>query len=429
MGSVRRVLAAFTLRGRALVVCGILAATLALLTGERDLMRVGVFVVLIPLLSALSIVGAPMRLQHTRALEPPRIATGQETRVHLRFSNPATRGRTSTAFVTDLVPHSLGGPPRFQLGPLRHGEQREFTYRVRAQARGRFPIGPLRLSVRDPLGCVELRRTYTTSQSLVVTPAVVELPAASAQRARAGGGPSRARMVASSGEDDTVPREYRHGDELRRIHWRSTARHAVPMVRREEQQWQEHCTLLLDARVSAHAGRGRDASLETAIAVAASIGRRILSDGLRLHVVSTDHEIPTDARAEGLLESLALLRGSRATAVSGPADLLGHARTTQGGLTVAVLGALRPGEAETLAETRRGEDRAVAVLNPFAAWTRPTDLDTTRAELRRTGWRAITLGSLAELPPLWPEALSLGAGPHVGPTERGVVADGGGEPE
>ncbi|QVQ53142.1 DUF58 domain-containing protein [Spiractinospora alimapuensis] len=416
MGSVRRVLAAFTPRGRALIVCGVLAVTASLVTGERDLMRVGVFVALIPLLGVLSIVGAPMRLRHTRALEPPRIATGQETRVHLRLSNPATRGRTSTAFVTDTVPHSLGGPPRFQLGPLRHGERRELTYRVRAQARGRFPIGPLRLSVRDALGCVELRRTYSAEQSLVVTPAVVELPAAAAQRARAGGGPSRARMVASSGEDDSVPREYRHGDELRRIHWRSTARHSVPMVRREEQQWQEHCTLLLDTRVSAHAGRGRDSSLETAVAVAASIGRRVLSDGLRLHFVSTDQEIPTDARAEGLLEALALLRGSRSASVGGRADLLGHARTAQGGLTVAVLGALRPGEAETLAETRRGEDRAVAILNPLSAWTRPTDLDTTRAELSRTGWRTITLSSLAELPPLWPEALRLSVGARLGPT-------------
>lgn len=405
MRAVLSVLTAFTPRGRALLASGLLIVAGALLIGERDLLRVGVLVVAIPLLGALSIVGAPRRLRHTRALEPPRIATGQDTRVHLHVMNPATRGTTITSFVTDTVPHSLGGPPRFQLAPLRPGESRELTYRVRAQLRGRFSIGPLRVSVRDALGCVEVHRRFDTSLSLIVTPTVVELPAASAQRARAGSGPSRARMVASSGEDDTVPREYRHGDELRRIHWRSTARHSVPMVRREEQQWQEHCTVLLDTRVATHAGRGRDSSLETAIAAAASIGKRILSDGLRLHFVSTDQEISPDARAEVLLESLAVLRGSRATSLQGRADLLGRARTARGGLTVAVLGALRPGEVEALARTRHGEDRAMAVLNPAAAWRGPNDLASARTELMRTGWQVITLGSVSELPGLWPNAV------------------------
>lgn len=425
MRSVRSVLTAFTPRGRALLICGVVAIAVALAVGERDLMRVGAFVAALPLLSGLSVVRAPRRLHHTRALEPPRIATGQDTRVHLRLTNPTTRGTTNTTFLTDTVPHSLGGPPRFQLDPLRPGATRELTYRVRAQVRGRFPIGPLRVAVRDPLGCVEVRREFDTSLSLVVTPTVVELPAASAQRARAGGGPSRARMVASSGEDDTVPREYRHGDELRRIHWRSTARHSVPMVRREEQQWQEHCTVLLDTRTAAHGGRGPDASLETAVAVAASIGRRILSDGLRLRFVTTDQEIPTDARAEVLLESLAVLRGSRATALGGRADLLGHARTAQGGLTVAVLGALRPGEAAAL--TRNGEGRAVAVLNPSAAWTRPGDLAATRADLTRAGWQVVALTSVGELPGLWPNAVSVGPSPHIGAVGSRPGTTGGGD--
>ncbi len=52
-------------------------------------------------------------------------------------------------------------------------------------------------------------------------------------------------------------REYRLGDDLRRVHWASTARTGDLMVRREEQPWQSRATVLLDTRRMAHAGIGR----------------------------------------------------------------------------------------------------------------------------------------------------------------------------
>ena len=51
-------------------------------------------------------------------------------------------------------------------------------------------------------------------------PQVVPLPSVRLAGEYAGTGDSRARSVAVHGEDDAATREYRRGDDLRRVHWR-----------------------------------------------------------------------------------------------------------------------------------------------------------------------------------------------------------------
>ncbi len=68
-----------------------------------------------------------------------------------------------------------------------------------------------------------------------------------------------------------IPRGYRYGDDLRRVHWRSTARYGELMVRREEQPQRARCTVLLDTRVVAYEGAGPDSAFEWAVSGAASV--------------------------------------------------------------------------------------------------------------------------------------------------------------
>ncbi len=86
-----------------------------------------------------------------------------------------------------------------------------------------------------------------------------------------GAGDSLARAAAVSGEDDIATREYRDGDDLRRVHWRSTAKRGELMVRREEQPRQMRATVLLDARARGHRGDGPASSFEWAVSAAASV--------------------------------------------------------------------------------------------------------------------------------------------------------------
>src|SRR5207245_397722 len=51
-----------------------------------------------------------------------------------------------------------------------------------------------------------------------------------------------------SGEDFYALRAYQVGDDLRRVHWPSTARLDELMIRQQEMPWQGRATVVLDVR-------------------------------------------------------------------------------------------------------------------------------------------------------------------------------------
>ncbi|MFC7720758.1 DUF58 domain-containing protein [Nonomuraea recticatena] len=230
-------LRALTSRGRSFLASGVAALLMALLLGEHDLLRIGVLIMSLPLLAALVVARTRYRLSCARRLDPPRREVGGEATVTLRLEN-VTRLPTGLLLIEDTVPYALGARPRFVLDRVESKGVREIDYRVRSDLRGRYTIGPLSVRITDPFGLVELTRAFTISDTLVVTPQVVALPHVRLSGEWTGGGDSRTRSVAAAGDDDVAPREYRQGDDLRRVHWRSTARYGELMVRREEQQWQ-----------------------------------------------------------------------------------------------------------------------------------------------------------------------------------------------
>src|SRR6266545_769585 len=263
-----RTLTALTTRGRSFVAAGVTAIVCSFVLGERDLLRAGVLVLALPLLSALAVSRTRYRLACSRKLDPSRLPVGHEAHVDLRLEN-VSRLPAGLLLVSDRVPYTLGGlagtgGARFVLDRIEPQGARELSYRVRSDMRGRFKVGPLSVRLADPFGLVELARSFSVTDTLTVTPQLVPLPPERFMGAWTGGGESRARTVATAGEDDVAPREYRHGDDLRRVHWRSTARYGELMVRREEQQWQNRALLLLDTRRNAHAGTGVTSSFEYA---------------------------------------------------------------------------------------------------------------------------------------------------------------------
>src|SRR4051812_38745544 len=203
----------------------------------------------------------------------------------LRLQN-MSRLPTGTLLLEDKLPYALGSRPRVVLERLAAHQASSVAYAVRADVRGRYPVGPLVIRLTDPFGLCEMNRSFPSVDRLIVIPQVVSLPAVRLAGEYAGTGDSRARSVAVHGEDDAATREYRRGDDLRRVHWRSTARTGELMVRREEQPWESRATVVLDTRASAHRGEGPTASFEWAVSAAASVAVHLRHAGYKMRLVT-----------------------------------------------------------------------------------------------------------------------------------------------
>jgi uncharacterized protein (DUF58 family) len=422
---VRDALRGLTTRGRGFLAAGVAAGVTALVLGEGDLLRVAVLLVALPLLSAAAVALTRYRLACHRTLDPDRLQVGTPAQVRLRLEN-VSRLPTGVMLLEDEVPSALGTRPRFVLHGLWPRQVAAVAYSVRAEGRGRYRLGPLSVRLTDLFGLCEVEKSFSNSTMLTVTPVVEPLPTARFGGEWAGAGETRQRSAAVHGEDDAATREYRHGDDLRKVHWRSTARVGELMVRREEQPRQSRAAVLLDTRAAAHRGDGPASSLEWAVSAAASVAMHLAHHGYTLRLVTdtgTDLDVTTLGDESVVLDHLAEVRASRRGGLELAAEALRRSGGSGGpggeGLLVAVLGLVDPDELTRLAAVRAAGATCVAVLLDSSSWAALSPDGRSAAEaayeatahtLLRAGWHVLPVRRDTRLPDVWPHAAERGAG-------------------
>lgn len=390
-------LAGLTLRGRAFLAAGITAICCAVVLGQTTLTRIGVLVVALPLVSAFVIGRRRYALTAARSVHPRLVAAGQPARIDLDVTN-AGRSSAGAILVEDQVPYALGTRPRFVLQGIARQWQRRVSYQVRSDVRGRFEIGPLTIRIADPFGLIELRRMVPGTAPLVVTPRIVNLPRIPVMGGWSGSGEHRPQAFAAGSAEDVSVREYRRGDELRRVHWRSSARVGDLMVRREEQPWEARATVLLDNRLRAHRGQGLGSSFEFAVVAAASLVLHLDQHGYAVRLVLADGS-GADEPSTAVLERLALVT----TTQSAVLDVGWTGDQTRGGLVVAVLGGLDHTDSIALRRIRHDAGTALAMVLDVEQWSgrqtqgQPDPAPTVAA----LGWRTVTLGPRDRLDSAW----------------------------
>ncbi|MEU3182835.1 DUF58 domain-containing protein [Streptomyces sp. NPDC006923] len=417
-GGLRAALSGLTTRGRSFLAAGIAAAVCAYVLGQSDLLHVGVLLALLPLICVTVLSHTRYRVAGSRRLSPSQVPAGSEARVQLRLDN-VTRMPTGLLMLQDHVPYVLGPRPRFVLDRVEAGGRREVAYRVRSDLRGRYPLGPLQLRLADPFGMCELTRSFSAYDTLTVVPRTEPLPPVRLVGESSGYGDGRQRSLAQAGDDDVIPRGYRHGDDLRRVHWRSTARYGELMVRREEQPQRARCTVLLDTRRIAYQGAGPDSAFEWAVSGAASALVHMLERGYAVRLLTdTGSSVPGEgadgsagatqdsADSAGLLmDTLAVVDHSDGAGLSRSYDVL---RGGTEGLLVAFLGDLDEEQTAVAARMRQRSGAAVAFVLDSDGWAggvRPGARAEERLrQLREAGWTALAVGPGASLPELWQHA-------------------------
>jgi uncharacterized protein (DUF58 family) len=318
--------------------------------------------------------------------------------------------------IEEQIPWALGSRPRFVIDAMRPGWSRRIDYPVQAEVRGKYEIGPVRVRVGDPFGLLELHRTFTKTATLVVIPVTEPLPAIQLLGAWTGTGDNRPRPFASGSAADVTVRDYRVGDDLRRVHWRSTAKVGALMVRREEQPWQSRCTLFIDNRSRVHRGQGPHSSIERAITAAASIAVHLTAQGFQVRLVSATgeeiehgwHDGDVTSSTRPLLERLAVLP----TVTSNDLYTGWVDESVTSGMCVAVLGDVNDHDRDFLSGLHHRGSASYAVVLDVDSWAaRSTDASFIRrpdrlpaaAWLRQHGWKAAELKRAGSLQAAWQE--------------------------
>ncbi len=238
----------------------------------------------------------PVTLQEFRA----RLRPGRENR-SFRVSDPLPPIRPARSRVVAL--------PGL---PARGGT--EIGIDVVAYRRGPLVLAGGVVARRDPLGLFRAYRRVPAPRTVLVLPSRYPLPplALPGQTHYQRGGVAMAAGVGES-EGFVALREYRRGDSLRRVHWRSTARRGQPIVKEFQDEFFVRHALLLDTFCEA----ARDVLFEEAVAVAASFACTVPDQEslLDLLLVGPRTVCVTSGRGVGhaqqMLEVLAAVRPCR----------------------------------------------------------------------------------------------------------------------
>jgi uncharacterized protein (DUF58 family) len=387
----RGALSGLTTRGRCLLAAGLAAALCSFVLNERDLLRVAVFVVALPVLVAWVTSASRVRLLAQRQVMPARVEVGGRAEVALAVHS-AGRLPTGGLLLQDGVPYALGGKPRFVVEYLpRHGGV-QLRYPLQPALRGVHQLGPLRVTVTDPFGLTEFDKELAGVTRMVVVPKVYPFTGMPGGSGLGSGEDGSVRLHNGQGENDAVVREYRQGDDLRKVHWRSTARHDEMMVRVEERPWRGGTTVLLDHRANAHRGTGAAASLEWAVSFAASACLHLHRHGHRIRLVTENGRALTGEVSEGMHSEHVVLDALAALQATHRRDMVCTGDPGHGQELVAILGVTKPEEISELIRYRPRSTRSLAVLIDPRGWgdTQPEhNPDRATALLRGAGWGVV----------------------------------------
>ncbi|MEU5155175.1 DUF58 domain-containing protein [Glycomyces sp. NPDC021274] len=216
-----------------------------------------------------SVIAAKPRLEVERSVSPDRISVGQTATVNLNVRN-AGRWRAVNARAVDAygAPPMHGSPASpvggletrrvaIPLARLRPGRSAGASYAIQAERRGVVDAGPLSIGKRDLLGLAATAGNFGPTARLWIHPRLHQLARTPDGLARSLEG--TADKVEQGSLTFHALREYVIGDELRHVHWRTSARIGKLMVKEHLDTSLPTVAIAIDDRAEAWAAEGAPA--------------------------------------------------------------------------------------------------------------------------------------------------------------------------
>ncbi|MCW2757819.1 MAG: hypothetical protein JWO46_1565 [Nocardioidaceae bacterium] len=334
--------------GRALILVGSVASVLGQRLSWLELTLLarvcGVLLVL-----GLVLVLLPRVVRTSLEVRPLKVVVGSTARARL----VASSGLTPLWRVVVHVPVA-GERNRVRLPLLLPGRPVDTVLDIAAPRRGVFPVGPVTHESRDLLGLFRRTSTWAPGLELFVRPPVVMLEPLPVGLVHDLEGVV-SDQLSSSDLSFHALREYVPGDDMRQVHWRSSAKADTLLVRQYLDTRRSHATVVLDDSLVSYTDRQ---DFESAVAVAASIAVRAAHDDYELVFAAGGQ--PVERNVERALDACCRV----GLDTSGFVEVAGRVAAVATGtsLVVLVTGAHAPGREVNLAASAFPSDTVRLVV-------------------------------------------------------------------
>lgn len=247
----------------------------------------------------------PSRIAITKHLAPPRVPAGEPARVDLEIFNRSTV-RSPLLRLHDAVTGTRG--VHLSIASIPGQGSSRGAYRLPTTRRGVVALGPTLIDDVDPLGLARRTHRLHSTVRLIVHPLVEAIPI---RRVPSGDDPllgeELRQSLGLSDEEFDGLRPYAPGDDLRRIHWPSSARQGEMQVRQFRPPRHGRLTVVIDTRPPGDEA----AALDITTSIAASVAASVLAAGDATRIETTDGRstpmVHGNAQLDHVLEFLALL--------------------------------------------------------------------------------------------------------------------------
>lgn len=294
---VRRLVTSLTPTGRFVTVAAFGCSILGMVLGWGEFQMLGTASILAVIIGALWVSRA-VPLGITRTLHPNKVTVGGSSLGIVEVRN-TTRRYSGARAAEDRIGDQV---VRLDLPSIAPGQRFEAPYSVFGRTRGLMEIGPVTLTRSDPLRLFRVVQSQGSLEHLWVRPRVHILPPASTGWAKDREGPTSDVSPRGSAAFHAL-REYQRGDDLRHVHWRTSARMDRLMVRHFVDTRYTQELILLDTRAESYL----ENSFEDAVEITASIGRASEAAG-RQALLLLPGQAESSNRSPELLDRLTLVQ-------------------------------------------------------------------------------------------------------------------------